>query len=278
MERHRVGIMQGRLSPPIDGKVQSFPSASWREEFALAAECEFELLEWVFDAADWERNPLMTAEGRTEIAALSKTHAVAVPIVCADYFMDRPLTSPTEAVRAEARDVLADLIRSGSSIGISRVELPLIGAGSLADAAAARMAVELFRDIRPLLESSHVDLLLEVDLAPNLVGSLFRSIESQRICLNYDTGNSAYWGFDPREEFASYGQLIRNVHVKDVTKNDYTVALGKGEVDFDLSFTLLKEAGYTGDFVLQAARGEDDLAVAREYASFTRRYIDRYLA
>jgi len=67
MERHRVGIMQGRLSPTINGKEQSFPSASWREEFALAAECEFELLEWVFDAADWKRNPLVTAEGRTEL-------------------------------------------------------------------------------------------------------------------------------------------------------------------------------------------------------------------
>lgn len=31
-----VGIMQGRLSPPEDGRFQSFPRLGWREEFARA--------------------------------------------------------------------------------------------------------------------------------------------------------------------------------------------------------------------------------------------------
>ena len=35
---HTYGIMQGRLSPPEDGRFQSFPRNSWREEFRRAHE------------------------------------------------------------------------------------------------------------------------------------------------------------------------------------------------------------------------------------------------
>ena len=31
-----IGIMQGRLSPAVDGRIQSFPVETWRQEFELA--------------------------------------------------------------------------------------------------------------------------------------------------------------------------------------------------------------------------------------------------
>ena len=31
-----IGIMQGRLSKPLNGKIQSFPKNSWKDEFYLA--------------------------------------------------------------------------------------------------------------------------------------------------------------------------------------------------------------------------------------------------
>ena len=41
----RIGIMQGRLSKPINGKIQSFPKNSWENEFYLAKDIGFELIE-----------------------------------------------------------------------------------------------------------------------------------------------------------------------------------------------------------------------------------------
>ena len=29
-----ISIMQGRLVPPIDGRIQTFPRERWRDEFA----------------------------------------------------------------------------------------------------------------------------------------------------------------------------------------------------------------------------------------------------
>ena len=45
----KIGIMQGRLSKPTDGKIQSFPKNSWENEFYLAKKIGFELIEWVID-------------------------------------------------------------------------------------------------------------------------------------------------------------------------------------------------------------------------------------
>ena len=45
----RIGIMQGRLSKPLNGKIQSFPLNTWEKEFYLAKEIGFELIEWVLD-------------------------------------------------------------------------------------------------------------------------------------------------------------------------------------------------------------------------------------
>ena len=39
--------MQGRLSKPINGKIQSFPKDSWENEFYLAKDIGFKLIEWV---------------------------------------------------------------------------------------------------------------------------------------------------------------------------------------------------------------------------------------
>jgi len=70
--------------------------------------------------------------------------------------------------------------------------------------------------------------------------------DSDRILINYDTGNSAYWGYNPDEEIRTYGKQIGNIHIKDVTLKDYSVPLGHGEVNFDQIFGLLKRGGLSG--------------------------------
>ena len=54
----RIRIMQGRLSKPINGKIQSFPINSWENEFYLARNIGFELIEWVLDE-NVKDNPIL---------------------------------------------------------------------------------------------------------------------------------------------------------------------------------------------------------------------------
>ena len=51
-----IGIMQGRLSPPEDGRFQSFPREHWRQEFARAREAGLDYIEWIHDAYGQGRN------------------------------------------------------------------------------------------------------------------------------------------------------------------------------------------------------------------------------
>jgi len=52
----KIGIMQGRLSEPINNEIQSFPHETWKTEFEKAHSCGFQVLEWIFDDI---KNPLM---------------------------------------------------------------------------------------------------------------------------------------------------------------------------------------------------------------------------
>ena len=79
-----------------------------------------------------------------------------------------------------------------------------------------------------------------------------------------------------QQEFLSYGQLISNVHVKDCTPSDYTVQLGDGNVNFSEVFSLLKKNNYKKDFILQGARGNDDVQTAKRQLEFTKKYISKY--
>ena len=54
--RHRIGVMQGRLSPPRGGRIQSFPVDTWREEFGLARQAGLDCIEWIYEMEAAENN------------------------------------------------------------------------------------------------------------------------------------------------------------------------------------------------------------------------------
>ena len=74
------------------------------------------------------------------------------------------------------------------------------------------------------------------------------------IYLNYDMGNSASLGYDPKEEIDILSKYIVNVHIKDRKLAGDTVPLGKGSVDFNSVLQNLKKINYKGDLILKYAR------------------------
>ena len=51
----RIGIMQGRLSKPVNGKIQAFPFNNWENEFKIASEIGYACIEWVIDSNGWNK-------------------------------------------------------------------------------------------------------------------------------------------------------------------------------------------------------------------------------
>jgi hexulose-6-phosphate isomerase len=78
-------------------------------------------------------------------------------------------------------------------------------------------------------------------------------------------------GYTVREEFASYGQRIGRIHIKDKLLAGPNVPLGSGVADFQALAVALRAIDYTGDYTLEVARSAVGDEV--EYARQNRRFI-----
>ncbi len=271
-----IGVMQGRMVPPVDGRIQAFPRDRWADEFALAAASGLDSIEWIYDTYGEGVNPLASASGIARILSLARGHAVAVRSVCADYFMERPLIRVSEHQRTQALAKLDWLLGRCNELGVQRVVLPFVDNSAIRTPDEERAVVECLGRVLPAAERHGIELHLETSLDPQAFQRLMGNASHPLIKVNYDIGNSASLGYRPREELAAYGDRIGSVHVKDRVLGGSTVALGTGDADFAAVFAGLGERRYAGDIILQVARGVTGEEVA--WAKGNRAFVDGWLS
>jgi L-ribulose-5-phosphate 3-epimerase len=273
----RLGIMQGRLVPPSEDRVQCFPRERWADEFALAADAGLDCIEWIFDLYGEDVNPLATDAGVQLIKGLAALHGVQVLSICADYFMDRPLLRAGGDEVEDRMQTLFRLLHRARLLGVNRVVMPFVDASGIHNETETATVIGLLRRALPVAEECGVELHLETALDPPEFERLLAALPHPKIRVNYDSGNSSSLGFKPRDEFAAYGGRIGSVHIKDRVRGGGTVPLGTGDADLPALFECLKKVNYQGDFILQAARGDanDELAWARQNRAIVDRHLKR---
>jgi L-ribulose-5-phosphate 3-epimerase len=247
----RIGVMQGRLSPRPAGKLQEFPWRSYREEFGRAARLGLHSIEWIFEAARFEENPLWTEAGREEIRELTAQSGVRVQSVCADYFMVHRLAGESSLALSENRDVLAELIVAAHAVGADRILIPLLETSAVDTPELKREAVISLRSAVELAERYGVTLGLEMEIPGAEYAQVVQSVGSSRVRAYYDTGNSTAQGLDIAQDIIPLLPLLHAVHVKDRVKGGGSRPLGTGDANFQGFFPALLRAGFRGDFVLQ---------------------------
>lgn len=251
----RIGIMQGRLSPPEGDTIQCFPRSGWAGEFAAAARAGLDAIEWIYDAHGEGANPLASDAGVARIHALAAATGVAVRSVCADWLMEHPLLRAPRAEREAWHARLGWLLGRCAALGAARVVLPFVDAAAIRDALEADAVVDAVERALPAAVAAGVELHLETALGPEAFAALLDRLPHPLVRANYDAGNSAALGYHPSEEFAAYGARVGSVHVKDRVRGGGTVPLGAGDADLQALFAALRGVGYAGDVVLQVARG-----------------------
>lgn len=270
-----IGIMQGRLSPPVDGRVQVFPSDSWALEFARAAEAGLCCIEWIYDEETEAHNPMRTDEGLAEMRQLIADTGVRVVSVCADYYMTRHLLNADAEVQDLNVEHLQWLIRQAGRLNIRYMVLPFVDASSLRTAQARRMIVSVLKSAAGVAAGQNVELHVESDLeAPELVG-LLEQVNHPLVRANYDIGNSASLGNDPNVELPLLTPWLGSVHVKDRILGGTTVPLGTGSADLAACFDWIRRARFPGPYILQVARDTQGNEV--ESAIRNRRFVEQYL-
>jgi L-ribulose-5-phosphate 3-epimerase len=257
-----VGIVLGRLSPPVPGRLQAFPWASWREEFGRARDLGFQSIEWVFEADRHAENPLWHEAGLAAIASAIERSGVPVVSVCADYFMARPFFRVSEPDRAESVATLDRLIRHGARLGVRTILLPVL---EVAEIRSSRDEAALLASLRPLLDSSAeagVSIALETELPASEYLALIDAAAHPALAAYYDVGNATARGYDVAADVRRLGRRLAGIHLKDRRRGGPSVRLGTGDAAFPACFDALAEVGYAGPFILQTASDEDYLGAA----------------
>lgn len=270
---NELGIMQGRLSHPRDGRIQSFPWGTWREEFSKARSCGLQLIEWIFEADACEKNPIMLKTGIEEIRRLSFATGTRVKSVCADYFMNRPFIRTSAWQRRERIRTLERLILQCSAAGVRYIVIPFVDKSKIVNEQEFRDVAKIMKEIAPLAKSYEIVLCLETNLRPHRFWELLHMIKHPHIQVNYDIGNSASLGFDTARELKTYGDWIATIHVKDRKRGGPTVPLGTGSADFKTIFSRLPTLGYSGPLILQAARNGDEMKTVGRYIRFVKKLM-----
>ncbi len=270
--------MQGRLSPPEEGRFQAFPRKSWREEFPRAREAGLDYIEWIHDEYGRTANPIFSNQGLEELDALKREYGIATPALCGDWFMDRPLIRCTAEERAAREQHLHELIPIASRIGASRVVLPFVDQSRMTTEEEKQTVIAVLERTLPVAERHGVELHLEADFNPGDFASFLGRVEYPSLKVNWDSGNSSGLGYVATEEFAAYGARIGSIHIKDRYRKPEggveTRPLGMGSANFEDVFRAIRGIDYHGGMTLQVARGRDndEVAFIREQLAFVKHY------
>jgi hexulose-6-phosphate isomerase len=263
----RIGFMQGRLSPQIEGRIQAFPADCWRHEFEAAERLGIPRMEWTLDQRGLFDNPLMTSAGRAEITKLSLKHGLKVYSVCGDCFMDAPFWKCSGPAHASLYATFESVVHATAEAGVKILVVALVDNGSLENAQQESALIEGMNNATPLLQEKGLRVAFESDFPPERLASFVAQFPADTFGINFDMGNSASLGWNPELEINTLAPRIINVHVKDRVLGGTTVPLGDGNADLPRVFRLLGGCGYRGSLILQTAR-----ATTGDHAGVLSRY------
>ena len=196
---YKIGVMQGRLSPPEGERFQAFPCRSWRNEFERARAAGFSYIEWIHDDYGRGANPIFSESGLAELDSLKRRHGIATPALCCDWFMEFPLIRCRDSERDEREQHLRSLFPIAERVAAHRMVLPFVDNARMVTADEQRSIVEMLLRTLPLAERHHVEIHLETDLNPDSFSEFLGRIEHPCLKSTGIPGTAPDWATSPRK-------------------------------------------------------------------------------
>lgn len=262
-----LGVMQGRLSPPIGGKIQAFPKEFWKAEFFIADAIGFDCIEWTLDFENINQNPVIL--DKSGVLIIKELTNIKIPSVTYDAGMQRPLVEYGLVSLPQVK-LLGLVLNKIRESGVSILVLPLVDDSSIKNIKTYDLYIEILRDIAAKYLDRNLKIAIESDFPPQKLSDFINKIDSPFVGVNYDTGNSAANGFGFEEEMQYLKSKILNIHIKDRKLNGPTVELGQGASPLEEQVKYFKKELPNINLILQAARSEhgNDVGIAQKYLNF----------
>ncbi len=252
--KYHIGVMQGRLSKIIKGKIQAFPEKFWKTEFVKAKKLGLKSIEWTLDYKNLSKNPILNKKGQSEIKRLSKKNSIKVTSITGDCFMQNPFWKKKN--NKKLIEDLKKIISSCKILNINLIVIPLVDNGSIDNNDNKKSLINICKYFSKYLKNSNVKIVFESDFPPKKLKNFINLFDKRYFGINYDVGNSASLNYNMDNEFNLYGDRIYNVHIKDRLKYGKTVRLGNGNANFLKLFRNLKKIKYNKNLILQTARSK----------------------
>ena len=268
-----LGVMQGRLLKKYRDRYQAHPINYWQDEFQIAKKLRLQCIEFIFDYNDYNLNPLMSSQGIQEIKKYTHDTSVLVKTICADYFMEAPLHTSDKELTKNSINILKKLIVNSSKLNITDIIIPCVDRASIKNNIDYENFIDSIKRVAQEIDEYDVNLTLETDLSPDNFYKLITKINSNKVKVNYDIGNSASLGYDLKEELHAYGNYITDIHIKDRLLGGGSVILGEGSSNFGLFFDELSKYNYSGPFIMQAYRDEDGISIFKKQLKFINQFL-----
>jgi sugar phosphate isomerase/epimerase len=263
--------MQGRLSKSSSGKIQEFPSTTWKSEFKKANKLGLNKIEWTVDFDNFKSNPIFLKFSQSEIRELTSRFNVGVDSITLDNFVEAPIHKTNEG--SGKRSKLSDFVWITENLFETQIRtlvLPIVNeAGSFTNIDLDNL-IKSLNEITKHLHFGNFRVAVECEFNLNSIKKMLDLTDPDFIGINFDMGNSAGLGHDAENELNICKGRIFNVHIKDRTLGGKTTKLGTGDVQFNVVAESLKTMKYEGNLILQVARefNKDEYETVKEWVDF----------
>lgn len=276
IKKDKIGFMQGRLiNSEKKNRIQYFPAKNWIKEIQLAKKNNLKLMEWTIDDENIEQNPLYNPNLSKVFLNIKQKYNIKIQSATCDFFMQKPFFK----LRGKKREIsifkLKNLIKNGSKLKVNIFVIPLVDNSSVKNTNQLDQILEFFngKDFTKIL-TKKTKIVFETDFNPKENLKFIKKFKKKNFGINYDTGNSAAYGFNFKEE-KKFFKRVYNIHLKDRKFKGNTVRLGHGNFDFDIFFNFIKRINYKGNLIMQTARSPRNRHI--EEAIINKKFIEKFL-
>lgn len=231
----KIGIIQGRLLPPVDGFIQEFPINNWQTEFELLSDIGLSHIEFI-----------ITKKSFQEFLKLDLTNCSdKISGLCCDHLIDYNISEINFL-----NENLLPVCEVALKFGIKNINIPLLEQSSIIEENKSQLYKNLL-----YFSQSFPQLNFNFEIEDNCDISLELVSLADNFYFIYDTGNLNFIGVDHKDYIAKVFNKISNVHLKD--RNSFgSHPPGKGGVDFKIIFQTLYDLDYKNIYTIQTCRRE----------------------
>jgi sugar phosphate isomerase/epimerase len=229
----KLGIIQGRLSEPIEG-FQECP-AKWRGEFDIIDTLGLSHIEWILTMSNFDSNPIHFNDVASYPVSSLCCDFIVNDSFCCENFLDKFLNQACEIAQQQS---------------ISNVTIPLLENSDIKNSRARKRFCKYFNEF--LKRFSDLNFFIEAECSHEVLQEVLELRDN--VYVTYDTGNITSSKINHQDYINALFDRIRCVHLKDRAYDAATVEPLTGDTDFANIFKMLSSKDYNGYYTLQTCR------------------------